>query len=100
MGAGLADIGRAANGARTDGIDRPDRRGRSSSTRPPRDLTPPDGPLHNRLVFALAYALFLAAIVALLRSRRRLAMGLAILALAVSIAVLRSYMTDPLQVNL
>jgi hypothetical protein len=38
--------------------------------------------------------------VALLRSRRRLAMGLAILALAVSIAVLRSYMTDPLQVNL
>ena len=51
-------------------------------------------------MFALAYALFLAAIVALLRSRRRWAMGLTFLALAVSIAILRTYMTDPLQVNL
>ena len=73
---------------------------RAARTRPPRDLTPPDGPLDNRGVFALAYALFLAAIVALLRSRRRWAMGLTLLALVVSIAILRTYMTDPLQVNL
>ena len=51
-------------------------------------------------MFALAYGLFVAAIAALLRGRRRLAIGLVLAALFVAVAILRMYMTDPLQVNL
>jgi hypothetical protein len=63
-------------------------------------LTRREAVLDNRRVFALAYGLFVAAIAALLRGRRRLAIGLVLAALVVAVAILRMYMTDPLQVNL
>lgn len=51
-------------------------------------------------MFTLAYGLFVASIAALLRGRRRLAIGLALVAILVAVAIQRMYMTDPLQVNL
>jgi hypothetical protein len=50
-------------------------------------------------MFAVVYAIFLAAIVAVLRGRRRLAMGLTIVGLVAALAVFRWYMTDPLPLS-
>ncbi len=50
-------------------------------------------------MFAAVYAIFLAALLALVRGRRRLAMGLTMAGLLAALAVFRWYMTDPLPLS-
>jgi len=50
-------------------------------------------------MFAAVYAIFLAATVAVLRGRRRLAMALTVVGLIATLAVFRWYMTDPLPLS-
>lgn len=50
-------------------------------------------------MFAAVYAIFLAALLAVVRGRRRLAMGLTMAGLLAALAVFRWYMTDPLPLS-